>query len=99
MQSLIVNKGTLFAGDYVVMVDAAWNSESNNQMDFREVLIDVYCPKQVTIEAMPIKDGFDVLVKATKKFAIANGTVLTTKSNCIVDWTHISCLMKLQYHI
>ena len=42
-------------------------------MAFREVLIDVYCPKQVTIEAMPIKDGFDVLVKATKKFAIANG--------------------------
>ena len=47
MQSLLVNKGTLFAGDYYVMVDAAWNSESANYMDFRDVLIDIYCPKPV----------------------------------------------------
>ena len=44
MQSLIVRKGELAAGDYVLMVDAAWNDESSNEYAFRDVLIDIYCP-------------------------------------------------------
>ena len=30
MQALLMNKGILAAGDYVIKVDAAWNAESSN---------------------------------------------------------------------
>ena len=39
-------------------------------MDFREVLIDIYCPKKVEIEAIPASDGYELLIKATKNFAL-----------------------------
>jgi len=52
------------------MVDAAWNSESANYMDFRDVLIDIYCPKPVAIEAMSSEEGFNLLEKSAKNFAL-----------------------------
>ena len=51
MQSLVVDKGTLPAGQYLLVMDAAWNLVSSFGMDYRNIAIDIYSPRPVSIEA------------------------------------------------
>ena len=51
MQSLVVDKGTLAAGQYYLVMDAAWNLSSSFGMDYRTVAINVYSPCPASIEA------------------------------------------------
>ena len=53
MQSLIVDKGTLPAGEYHLMIDAAWGFESSFEMDFKNIAIDIYSPSPASIDACP----------------------------------------------
>ena len=47
MQSLIVDNEILQAGVYHLMIDAAWNLESNFRMDFKNITIDICSPSLV----------------------------------------------------
>ena len=73
MQSLVIDKGTLPAGEYHLVVDAAWNFVSSFGMDFKNMTLDVYCPGQVSIEASPKEQGIKHLIRGIKHFAIKNG--------------------------
>jgi hypothetical protein len=39
------HKGIIPAGNYVLMIDPAWNDEANQSPDYKKVLIDIYCPE------------------------------------------------------
>lgn len=69
MQSLVVDKGTLPAGEYHLVADAAWNLVSSFGMDFKNITLDVYCPSQVSIVASPQEQGIKHLIRGIKHFA------------------------------
>ena len=47
--SLLNQKVKLQPGKYIIMVDPLWNQTILNDDMYREVLVDVYAPEQVTI--------------------------------------------------
>ena len=54
MQSLVIDKGTLPAGEYHLVADAAWNFVSSFGMDFKNITLDVYCPSQVWVKVIEL---------------------------------------------
>ena len=73
MQSLVVDKGTLPAGQYLLVLDAAWNLVSSFGMDYRNIAIDIYSPRPVSIEACSQEQGIKQLVRGIKYYALQNG--------------------------
>ena len=69
MQTLILSEGKLDAGTYVLMVDAAWNTETANNAEYKNVHIDIYCPELVSIEAISTRHGIENFANASKTYA------------------------------
>ena len=58
------------AGKYVVMIDPLWNETTVNDDRYSDVLIDIYAPQTVSIDAITDEEGLEILVKALKSAAI-----------------------------
>lgn len=59
--SLLTEKQVLLPGKYIVMIDPMWNDSSENSALYREVLIDIYAPEAVTIDAVDDSRGMEYL--------------------------------------
>ena len=57
-------KITLQPGKYIIMIDPLWNETILNDDMYREVLLDIYAPESVTIDAVEDAKGMQYLVKA-----------------------------------
>ena len=57
MFSLLNQKITLKPGKYIFMIDPIWNSTTENDEAYREVLIDVYCPEEVSLAQVEDEAG------------------------------------------
>ena len=67
--SLLNEKVVLEPGTYVVMVDPHWNETSDNDPGYREVLLDIYAPKQVTMSEVDTATGMHLLAQSLKHAA------------------------------
>ena len=67
--SLLNEQVTLKAGKYIVMIDPLWNESVQNDDMYREVLIDVYAPEVVELDAIEDSVGMQHLEKALKHAA------------------------------
>ena len=56
-------KITLQPGKYIIMIDPLWNETILNDDMYREVLLDIYAPESVTIDAVEDAKGMQYLVK------------------------------------
>jgi hypothetical protein len=44
--SLLLREGFLLPGTYIVQVDPSWNDSANFHKDYKNVMVDIYCPQQ-----------------------------------------------------
>ena len=52
MYSLMNNQTNLEKGSYVFMIDPVWDESADLHEDYKEVLVDVYAPEIVDLEAI-----------------------------------------------
>ena len=52
------------------MIDPLWNETTVNDDRYSDVLIDIYAPQTVSIDAITDEEGLEILVKALKSAAI-----------------------------
>jgi len=70
LYSLVDHKGTIPAGNYIILVDPSWNDSARQHPDYKKVLIDIYCPEQVMINTIPNDKGVPLVEKIMKTFAL-----------------------------
>ena len=69
MFSLLNDNIMLNPGKYVIMIDPLWDETTFNDEAYRDVLVDIYGPQQVSLCQVETKFGMKILVKALKHFA------------------------------
>ena len=57
MYSLMNNQTNLERGSYVFMIDPVWDESAELHEDYKEVLVDVYAPEIVDLEAIDDQAG------------------------------------------
>ena len=68
--SLISQDIILREGKYIFMVDPVWNESAKNNLEYKQVLIDVFAPQAVNIGFIDDITGIECLAKALKHAAI-----------------------------
>lgn len=67
--SLLNDNVILQPGKYVIMIDPIWNETTENDVMYREVLVDVYAPETVVLDQVEDAKGIEYLEKALKHAA------------------------------
>ena len=57
------------AGDYIVMVDPIWDESVKNDKEYREIMIDVFCPLTISLGEVDRDFGWEIFQGALKHYA------------------------------
>lgn len=68
--SLINKQITLQPDTYCFMVDPIWNTFSDKDPTYKQVIVDIYGPESFTISPLNQSDGMKLLATAVKQVAI-----------------------------
>ena len=69
MYSLMNEKVDLAKGTYIFMIDPVWDPSATLSPEYQEVLVDVYAPEIVDLEAIDDQAGMMFLASALKDAA------------------------------
>ena len=59
----------LEAGYYIVAVNPIWNESASFEEEYKDIVLDIYCPEATTIETIDAKVGYNTLSTAFKNLA------------------------------
>ena len=67
--ALLLKDSILLPGKYTILVDPTWDESTSLHPDFKDVLIDIYCPLNLEIQLVDKQQGDRCLVNCLKYVA------------------------------
>ena len=66
-QSLLLKKGKLEAGTYIILIDPTWNESASFDPEYKKVMLDIYCSqKDIEMWNVTQSAGIEILKKTLK---------------------------------